>query len=445
MSGLKDLVFSSGAQYQGTVDERFKDLASHFSRLQAGRTMQGGAALSVYYQGELVVDLYTGMQSNQREWQADTLSICYSTGKGVLSTLAHILVSQGLCDYDTPILQYWPSFAKPNSDKANITLRHILCHQTGLFDIRNNIAVAAEMADWSHMLEVMERAEPRFKVGKDSAYQALTYGWLLGAVLEKVSKRTVAQLIDDELVQPLGLDGAYFGVPTEQLSRVAIPLQSPAQTQQSAQNSSSQPAQATTNSESSTQATQMTSTTRRSKSRRKAKIPEKLLELSGQNPQDFLDAMVPRAMRDFSFFSPQAMQATIPAVNGAFTARSLAKIYAMLAQQGTWEGQQLISADSFAALSKIQSYKRDRVMPIPMKWRLGYHRVISLGKRVNAGFGHIGYNGSGAWCDPQRGLSFAYTHNFPVASITGDYRLWSLTQEALRCADAQLKGHKGWF
>ncbi len=84
-------------------------------------------------------------------------------------------------------------------------------------------------------------------------------------------------------------------------------------------------------------------------------------------------------------------------------------------------------------------------MPIPMKWRLGYHRVISLGKRVNAGFGHIGYNGSGAWCDPQRGLSFAYTHNFPVASITGDYRLWSLTQEALRCADAQLKGRKGWF
>ena len=84
-------------------------------------------------------------------------------------------------------------------------------------------------------------------------------------------------------------------------------------------------------------------------------------------------------------------------------------------------------------------------MPIPMKWRLGYHRVISMGKRAKQGFGHIGYNGSGAWCDPQRQLSFAYTHNFMTGSITGDYRLWGLSQETLRCADAVLQGKKGWF
>jgi CubicO group peptidase (beta-lactamase class C family) len=41
-------------------------------------------------------------------------------------------------------------------------------------------------------------------------------------------------------------------------------------------------------------------------------------------------------------------------------------------------------------------------------WRLGYHRIITMGKRAKNGFGHIGYNGSGAWCDPERDLSFAY-------------------------------------
>ncbi|MDY6537627.1 esterase, partial [Acinetobacter faecalis] len=89
--------------------------------------------------------------------------------------------------------------------------------------------------------------------------------------------------------------------------------------------------------------------------------------------------------------------------------------------------------------------KRDRVMPIAMHWRLGFHRLLTLGKKAPHGFGHIGFNGSGAWCDPQRQLSFAYTHNFQTGSITGDYRLWGLTQETLRCADADLYGYKGWF
>jgi len=43
------------------------------------------------------------------------------------------------------------------------------------------------------------------------------------------------------------------------------------------------------------------------------------------------------------------------------------------------------------------------------------------------------------------GLIFAYTRNFNITSATGDYRLWGLSQETLRCADEILKGRKGWF
>jgi len=154
--------------------------------------------------------------------------------------------------------------------------------------------------------------------------------------------------------------------------------------------------------------------------------------------------MIPKGMKHFSFFSDEGMQAVIPAANGAFTAASLAKMYAMLANHGVWNGQTLIKPEVFSLLSTIQSKKRDRIMPLPMHWRLGYHRVLSLGKSSN-GFGHIGFNGSGAWCDPARDLSFAYTHNFPTGSLTGDYRLWALTQEVLRCADQLLIGKKGWF
>lgn len=424
MNSIAKVVFANTQNYMGEVDPRFIDLAKQFSRLQDQRSHLGGAALVVYFRGEKVVDIYTGQKSNTEAWADDTLSICYSTGKGVIATLAHILVSQGMLGYDQPIADYWPEFAQNGKDK--MTLRHVLSHQSGLFDIRNIISKAAEMSDWQHMLKVMENAKPRFAIGQENAYQALTFGWLVGGVLEKASQKSLTELMQHYLVEPLELDGAYFGVPQFELARVAKPLPKP-----KVDHESNNPP------DNKTQA-------------KKAKQPkfnfsEKLIEWSGQDPQDFLDAMVPKRMRDFSFFDDASIQAIIPAANGAFTARSLAKVYAMLANRGEWHGQSLIDAETFKTLATIQNNKRDRVMPISMKWRLGYHRVLSMGKRAKQGFGHIGYNGSGAWCDPERELSFAYTHNFTAASITGDYRLWGLTQETLRCADAVLKGHKGWF
>ena len=417
LPNLKQLIFADTGNFQGYIDERFIDLAHLFSRLQDARTAHGGAALAVYFQGRKAVDIYTGQKSQDEQWQADTLSICYSAGRGVLATLAHIMVSHGILDYDLPIAHYWPEFAQ--NGKAQMTLRHLLSHQSGLYDVRNNIAEASEMADWQHMLDIMAKAKPRFSFGEDLAYQPLTFGWLVGGVLEKASGQTLAHLMRLYLVDPLALDGAYFGVPSDQLTRVARPLLKPKNDAHRAADKK----QATV---------------------RKMSAFDKLIELSGQNPQDFQDAMIPKGMKKFSFFSDEGIQAVIPAANGAFTANSLAKIYAMLANRGVWAGQQLIDAETFAKLSEVQSRKRDRIMPIPMHWRLGYHRVLSLGKS-SKGFGHIGFNGSGAWCDPERQLSFAYTHNFATGSLTGDYRLWTLTQETLRCADKILTGHKGWF
>ena len=421
MQQLKDYLFANTANYQGYVDERFIDLARQFSRMQDARTDLGGAALVVYFQGHKVVDIWTGKKSETEDWQADTLAVCYSTGKGVLSTLAHILVSEGLLDYDTPVAEYWPEFGQNGKDK--ITLRHMLSHQSGLYDIRNLVADASEMADWQHMLAVMAQAKPRFAVATDAAYQPLTFGWQVGGLLEKATGKTLAELMQQYLIAPLQLDAAYFGVPKEKLAEVAriIPQQKVSKDKLQNSKPKVKPAQA-----------------------RKASPFDKLLELSGQKPQDFQDAMIPKGMKNFSFFSDQGLQAIIPAATGVFSANSLARIYAMLANGGEWQGQQLIGTEIFKQLSQIQYTRRDRIMPLPMHWRLGYHRILTLGKS-SSGFGHMGFNGSGAWCDPERGLSFAYTHNFSTASITGDYRLWGLTQETLRCADRILAGRKGWF
>ena len=76
---------------------------------------------------------------------------------------------------------------------------------------------------------------------------------------------------------------------------------------------------------------------------------------------------------------------------------------------------------------------------------------MRFGLRVSAGEQNLFFVGKMLFnklinvFDPERQLSFAYTHNFPTTSIAGDYRLWGLTQETLRCADATLNGRKGWF
>ena len=416
---IRELLLADTHNYRGAIDERFSDLARQFSRFQDARSDRGGAALVVYFQGKKVVDIFTGKKSQEEDWQSDTLAMCYSTGKGILATLAHILVSEGLLDYEQPIANYWPEFAQ--NGKANITLRHVLSHQTGLFDIRNLIDSATEMLNWQHMLEVVAGATPRFAAGQSYAYQPLTYGWILGGVVEKAAKQPLNWLMQRYLVQPLELNGAYFGVPSSELNRVARLISKPK--------------------------THVTSKPQVQKSNqsRKSSLSEKLLELSGQSPQDFKDAMIPKGMNHFSFFSDAGLQAIIPAANGVFTADSLAKVYAMLANKGQWNGEQLIRPEIFKQLGKVQFTARDRVMPIPMHWRLGYHRILTMGKRAPHGFGHVGFNGSGAWCDPDRGISFAYTHNFNVTSATGDYRLWGLSQETLRCADEILNGRKGWF
>jgi CubicO group peptidase (beta-lactamase class C family) len=80
-----------------------------------------------------------------------------------------------------------------------------------------------------------------------------------------------------------------------------------------------------------------------------------------------------------------------------------------------------------------------------MDWRLGYHRLFSICQNVDSemlkanqqGFGHMGYNGSVAWCDPAQQLSFAFIHNFDTTMLN-DVRQFALTEAVLSLVDSKL-------
>lgn len=90
----------------------------------------------------------------------------------------------------------------------------------------------------------------------------------------------------------------------------------------------------------------------------------------------------------------------------------------------------LITPEVFAALEQVQNNQPDKVMPATMQWRLGYHRVFSRLHAVADSFGHMGYNGSMAWCDPHRQLAVAFIHNYDTTMLN-DVRQFILTEQIL--------------
>ena len=144
--------------------------------------------------------------------------------KGIASTLLHILVDQGLLDYNDPVSKHWPEFGQKG--KKDITVRQLLCHEACLFHIREMIDDAEQMLDWNFMIGAIERARPVHTPGQHNGYHALTYGWLIGELIHRVTNQPFEQVLLEKLSKPLGLDGLFVGMPSEQNKRRAYLINS---------------------------------------------------------------------------------------------------------------------------------------------------------------------------------------------------------------------------
>jgi CubicO group peptidase (beta-lactamase class C family) len=392
----------------GTIHPDYADVASALIR-QIPRDRQAGSAVCVYHDGRCVVDIWGGIRDAAgNPWQADTTAPSFSTTKGVISTLVHILVDQGKASYDDTVAKHWPAFGVRG--KERITIRQALCHEAGLYRIRDLIARPAEMLDWDHMLDCIADADAAHEPGTAHGYHALTYGWLIGGLIESIAGRPLQRVLQEELVDPLGLDGAFIGMPHNELYRRA-------------------------------ELTQGVTGPARDRSDWQETIYEWVetgLGWAGVELQEFQAALNPFT-EPFDWNAPETVQAIIPAANGQFTARSLARVYAMLAGGGQLDGVRLVSEDRVREMAAVQSRKRDRVLFIPMHWRMGYHRVFTFGASAPHAFGHYGYGGSGAFCDPTRKLAVALTLNSGAGTPMGNSNMPLVARAAIRSVD-RLRG-----
>ena len=95
----------------------------------------------------------------------------------------------------------------------------------------------------------------------------------------------------------------------------------------------------------------------------------------------------------------------------------------------------LFSPETVMQIGAEQNNRPDLVIVMPMRWRLGYHRVFGNYSACPDGFGHFGFGGSGAWADPTRELAVAMVCNRGTGTPVGDVRLMRLSKAAIESAD----------
>jgi CubicO group peptidase (beta-lactamase class C family) len=389
---------------QGAADASFACTARAFSQLFPGRRF-GGGALAVYLHGEPVVDVWTGYADRRgtEYWTADTGAMVWSVTKGLASTVIHRLADRGLIDYDTPVAEYWPEFGA--NGKAEITVRDAMRHRAGLSQL--NGVSKAELLDHQAMESRLAAAPVnRILYGKP-AYHALTYGWLMSGLARAVTGKGMRVLIREELAGPLNTDGLHLGRPPADAPTRAAQILVPQGTLSNPVFNFVAPRVAA-------------------------------LQYSGAFGSMYFPGMKAVVQGDIPFLDSE-----IPAANGVTTARSLAKVYAALANGGRIDGTRFLSQELVAGLTGKPSFLPDRNIFVPLSFHLGYHS-LPLPPGFMPGFGHAGLAGSVGWADPATGLSFGFVHNRLLTRMVLDQAAFAGLHALIRrdAARARRRGYE---
>ena len=124
----------------------------------------------------------------------------------------------------------------------------------------------------------------------------------------------------------------------------------------------------------------------------------------------------------------------IPSANGHGTAKSVAQLYGLYANDGKMGGKRLIPEESFAALTRRQVIGEDLVLPFVTEFAAGVMRNnLGIYGPNPETLAHSGWGGSLAFGDPDRHLSAAYVMNRQSSYLQGDPRARRLVDALYGC------------
>jgi CubicO group peptidase (beta-lactamase class C family) len=403
------------APVDGHCDARFAELAREFERNFAERG-ELGAAVAVRFGGELVVDLWGGWRDADRTqpWTHDTLTVVMSCTKGATALCAHMLAVAGELDFDAPVSRYWPEFAA--NGKQSVLVRHLLTHQAGVPCLRDPVPPGA-MLDWDEMVTRLANERPFWEPGTAHGYHGLTYGWLVGELVRRISGQSIGHFFRREVGEPADVD-FWIGLPASEHRRFAPALPAPPP-------GPDEPV-------------------------------SKYLTVAMSDPQSIQALMMMNTggyLTPEGWNSPDALAAQLPAVGGVGTARGLATMYDAVGHHRR-VGRVSFEPEDLMRMSSVQTAgDEDLMLFTPGRWALGFNKSTSTAKGViptasvvlsEDAFGHPGMGGSIGFTDPVADMSFAYVMNQHGSDLGLDARGQSLVDAVYRALGYRQPKHGRW-
>ena len=174
--------------------------------------LEVGAAFSAYHRGQKVVDLWGGVadpdvrdgrgrrtrsRSSTPRRRARPRSARTGSRRKVASTS------------NAPVATYWPEFAQ--AGKETIPVDWLLSHRAGLAWVDAPLTLEEVLA-WDPMIHALEAQTPVWEPGTQHGYHAVTYGYLVGEVVRRITGRSIGTYFREEIGDPLGLD-FWIGLP----------------------------------------------------------------------------------------------------------------------------------------------------------------------------------------------------------------------------------------
>ncbi|NIM91121.1 MAG: serine hydrolase [Candidatus Aminicenantes bacterium] len=129
-----------------------------------------------------------------------------SIEKCFVATLILQLCQRGKLALDDPLNQYFPGC--PYATANQIQIKHLLNHTAGLGDYRRHEdykALSDTAQDIPEVLPLVFQQEPEFEPGKEWKYSNTGY-FLLKAIIEKITGKNFKQVLEQKILNPLGMD-----------------------------------------------------------------------------------------------------------------------------------------------------------------------------------------------------------------------------------------------
>lgn len=348
------------ATVHGMCDARFGPVCGAFAENFVPHD-EHGAAVAVWQDGRLVVDLWGGWRDREATvpWAADTLVCMMSVVKAVTALLVHVLADRDRIDLEAPVAKYWPEFAQGGKDA--VLVRHVLDHRAGVPGITREMPADA-LYDWNAMTAAIAAEPARWPAGTVPAYHPVTMGFISGELIRRVTGMTPGAFLR-EVTRDLQPFDYYIGVPVEAIDRCA--------------------------------------------------------EIFGDYAGTIFGATDPATLayqsiaplRHADFNTMAFRRAEIPSINGHGTPRSVATLFGHLAECRAGRRASPISPGALARATTEQWWGIEQTSMQERRMACGF--VLSGAKDVpmngNPGsFGHGGAGGAMAFADPDLGLGFAY-------------------------------------